>query len=232
MTTAVLFDLGNTLAQYFERSEFPIILEQAIAEVQNFLRREGLLSVSPEAMWHRVQEENHEAPDHRVRSLEGRLARIFQLDACQASGVAPAMCRCFMKPIFARGQCYEDTLPALQALRAKGLKTAIVSNTPWGSPGCLWRAEVERLGLREYVDAVVFCTDVGWRKPAKQIFEFALEKLHALPQDCLFVGDHPRWDVVGPRTVGMEAVLIQRTGAAHDTGPDAIRTLYELWDQL
>jgi len=37
MENAVLFDLGNTLVYYFERSEFPSIFEQAITEVEREL---------------------------------------------------------------------------------------------------------------------------------------------------------------------------------------------------
>ena len=233
MKNAVLFDLGNTLVQYFEKSEFPDILEQAIAEVQNYLHQKGLLSVSPEAMWRRVRDENYEARDYRVRLLEERLVRIFRLDdSVQASGLIMAMCRCFMKPIFARGRCYEDALPTLQGLRFGGFKTAIVSNTTWGSPAVLWREEIERFSLSKYADVVVFCTDVGWRKPARQIFEFTLEKLQALPQHCIFVGDDPRWDLVGPRAVGIEAVLIDRRGTMYDAGEDSIQNLHELWGRL
>jgi putative hydrolase of the HAD superfamily len=233
MKKAVLFDLGNTLVHYFEKSEFPDILEQAIAEVQNYLRQKGLLSISSETMWRRVREEDYEARDYRVRPLEGRLVRIFQLDdSVQSSSLIMAICRCFMKPIFARGRRYEDALPTLQELRLRGFKTAIVSNTTWGSPSALWREEIERLGLSEYADVIVFCRDIGWRKPARQIFEFTLEKLQALLQHCIFVGDDPRWDLVGPRAVGMEAVLIDRRGTMHDTGENSIRNLHELWSRL
>jgi len=233
MKNTALFDLGGTLVQYFERSEFPGILEQAITEVQNYLHQKGLPSISAEAMWQTVRDEDHEAEDYRVRSLEERLVRIFQPDdSVQITGLIMAMCRCFMNPIFARGRCYEDTLPTLQRLRDKGFKTAIVSNTTWGSPAILWREEIERLGLSEYMDAVVFCRDVGWRKPARQIFEFTLEKLHTLPQDCIFVGDDLRWDLVGPTAVGIEAVLIDRRGAMGHTEEEPIKNLYELADRL
>jgi len=232
MKDTVLFDLGGTLVQYYERSEFPAILEQATAEVRHYLRQKELLSVSPEIMWRGVREEDHEARDYHVRSLEERLVRVFQLDPVQATCIVATMCRCFMKPIFARGRCYQDTLPTLQALRARNFKTAIISNTPWGSPANLWREEIARLGLSELVHVVVFCRDVGWRKPTKRIFQFALEQLQVLPQHCLFVGDDPRWDLSGPRAVGMEAVLIDRRSATHDAGEDAIRTLHELWSKL
>jgi putative hydrolase of the HAD superfamily len=233
MKNAVLFDLGNTLVQYYSRSESPDVLEQAIIKVREFLGEKGLIGVSSEAMWQGVKDEDYESTDYRVRPLGERLFRIFRLDdSIQSSGLEMAMCRCFMQPIFARGSCYEDTLPALEGLRSRGYKIAIVSNTPWGSPADLWREEVRRLGLDDRVDVCVFCTDVGWRKPARQIFEFTLERLRVLPQHCIFVGDHPEWDRVGPRVAGMEAVLIDRRGVMQGVEEDPIRNLHELWDRL
>jgi hypothetical protein len=44
MKNTVLFDLGGTLAQYFERFEFPGILKQAITEVQNYSVRKVFLA--------------------------------------------------------------------------------------------------------------------------------------------------------------------------------------------
>jgi putative hydrolase of the HAD superfamily len=137
-----------------------------------------------------------------------------------------------MEPIFARECCYEDALPTLRELRSIGFKMAIVSNTTWRSSAALWREEIKRLDLDVYVDAVVFCRDVGWRKPAKQIFEFTLEKLQVLPQHCVFVGDDPGWDLVGPRAVGIETVLIDRRGVRHDAEEETIKSLYELPSRL
>ncbi len=232
MKDAVLFDLGNTLVRYFQRHEFAALLEQAILEVRIYLWEQGLLTVSTDLMWQRVREENHEAEDHRVRPLGRRLAQIFQLAPAPAPAVIEAMCRRFTAPIFARGYLYEDTVPVLRQLRGKGFRTAIVSNAPWGSPALLWREELERLGLIEWLDAVVFCTDVGWRKPARPIFEFALAKLGAEPQDCLFVGDDPRWDLVGPRAIGMEALLVDRHGVTLNRAGESIQNLYEVWNRL
>lgn len=231
-TTTVLFDLGNTLVRYFDRQQFPAVLEQAIREVRSYLRGEGLLAVTAEAMWQRVREEDHEAPDHRVRPLEARLGRIFALDPAGDADLVEAMCRRFTGPIFARGQRYDDSLPCLQRLRARGFRTALVSNTPWGSPGSLWRADLERLGLSPWLEATVFCTDVGWRKPARPIFERALVQLQVEPHDCLFVGDDPRWDLAGPQSLGMEVILIDRKGIMPETVGGSIRNLDELGDRL
>jgi FMN phosphatase YigB (HAD superfamily) len=68
----------------------------------------------------------------------------------------------------------------LRSLRHQGIKTAIVSNTPWGSSANAWRAELARHELLDAVDATVFCMDVGWRKPHRAPFDRALSLLAAL----------------------------------------------------
>ncbi len=230
--TAILFDLGGTLAEYYSRSETPVVLAEALAEVQGLLSERGLVARMPENAPEQMHTQR-EADDYRVRPLVERLARVFGLDGLDPSGeLAAEMCRRFLRPIFARGRCYDDTLPVLRELRLRGIKTAIVSNTPWGSPAAPWREELARLGLSGLVDTAVFCTDVGWRKPARQIFDFALERLHAAPQESLFVGDHPVWDVAGARGAGMDAVLIDRYGEAQNAEERPIRNLYQLLDSL
>lgn len=213
MKTTILFDLGQTLVQYYDRSEIPIVLEECINSVQDFLRSKGLLAVSNNDLWQRVQRENGEAVDSLVRPLEDRLARIFGLAGKPSSDeLIQNACQHFMKPIFRRGQLYEDALPTLTRLKANKYATALISNTPWGSPANLWREEIKRLGIAEYLDVIVFCRDVGWRKPAPHIFTYALHQLHVPAEQCLFVGDNPIWDVEGPRAVGIKAVLIDREG--------------------
>lgn len=233
MKRAVLFDLGGTLTDYYERSEFPEIVRQGIAAVEVYLNDQGMLNASSDEIARRLKEEDHEAHDHHVRPLEKRLAAIFQLDISAKSGtLMMTLCRLFMQPIYARSRRYDDTLPVLGELRARGFKMGIVSNTSWGSPAALWREEIERLGLAPYMDAVVFCGDVGWRKPARPIFEFALKQIDMKAQDCVFVGDHPEWDVAGAGAVGIEAVLIDRKGSLPGYGMQRITSLRELLERL
>ena len=228
MKRAVLFDLGNTLVRYYTRGEWPGILSEALGRVRVVLEQEGIPAVSAEQAWETATgPEYHEADDHRVRPLEGRLARIFRLEESAASAyLIGQMCNAFMQPIFTRAVLYDDVMPAVTDLKSSGLRTAIVSNTPYGSPAHLWREEVARHGLDSVMDAVVFCRDVGWRKPARQVFEHVLEELDAGPADCVFVGDDPRWDVTGPQAVGIHPILIDRD--AGSTDPGVINSLHQL----
>ena len=230
MKRFVLFDLGGTLAEYFDRDEWPAVREETIRRIETLLRERGRLQLAPDEVRRRVAGEDHESPDCRVRPLEGRLARIFDIDA--SDPLVDELCVEFSKPAFARGRLYDDTIETLAAVRAMGCRTAIVSNLPWGSPARLWHAEVARLGLDRFVDDVVLCADAGWRKPARAILGYTLERLAASVDDAVFVGDDPRWDIVGPQRIGMDAILIIRGQAkshqlAH-TAEKVITSLAEL----
>lgn len=223
----ILFDLGNTLIQYYERGEFPEILKQAIDGVYAFLNSQNLCSVTTQEFWQMVKKEDYEAKDYSVRTLEGRLSRIFGLDNLSEE-ILMSMCRCFMKPIFDIAKIYDDTIPILKMLKAYGYKIGVISNTAWGSPAVLWKEELKRFGIDKYIDVDVYCRDIGWRKPSERIFGFALKKLGVTPEQCLFIGDDPRWDIAGPKAVGIEAILIDRKNAHQNSDFVRISNLNEL----
>ena len=226
---AVGLDLGNTLATYFSRAQWPGVLDQAIAEVCASLRARGLLRCEGDELARRVQAARGERDDQSVRPLLGRLATIFSLSQEELAGeLGQSLSRSFCRPIFASARLCDDTLAALKALRSRGMRVGILSNTPWGTPGALWREHLDELGLSASVDVVSFCTDCGYRKPARQAFEHFLDRLGAPASRCLFVGDDPRWDLAGPRAMGMDAVVIDRLGEAGQVDATVIRSLAQL----
>jgi putative hydrolase of the HAD superfamily len=203
---AILFDLGNTLVGYYTSTEFPLVLRRCLRECAQALGQ----SEDPardEDLFERALLLNREQSDYAVRPLAGRLHELFgeyeSLDAGSALGTA------FLKPIFDMARLDPQAVPLLEALRVRGIKTAIVSNTPWGSPADAWRAELTRHGLLDKVDAAVFCMDVGWRKPHRAPFDRALSLLEVAPADALFVGDDHRWDIVGAQNAGLRPVLLK-----------------------
>jgi putative hydrolase of the HAD superfamily len=96
------------------------------------------------------------------------------------------------------------SIALLDALRDRGLKTGMVSNAmdpPW-----ILLRDLEEQELAERLDAVVFSSEVGVRKPRPEIFHAALERLGVTPDRALFVGDRLNADVRGARDVGMRTV--------------------------
>jgi putative hydrolase of the HAD superfamily len=224
---AVLFDLGNTLVTYYRAQEFPPILRQCITGVSEFLSARTSIHFDLDSAYRSALKLNVEDSENRVRLLEDRLLQIFRGSPITSETLAE-MCSIFLRPIFRCARLDPDAIPTLNALRQKGLRTAIVSNTPWGSSAEEWTAELHRHGLIEATDAIVFCVDVGWRKPAPQIFERALALLGVEPENAAFVGDDPRWDVAGAEECGLHPILLDPTGDCNTGRCHCIRNLNEL----
>jgi putative hydrolase of the HAD superfamily len=98
---------------------------------------------------------------------------------------------------------YDGVVGALQRLRERGLRLALVSN----SEGTV-EALIERLQLSAYFDAVVDSWHVGVTKPDPAIFLHALERLGVAPAEAVMVGDSMKADVGGAVAAGIPAVLI------------------------
>jgi putative hydrolase of the HAD superfamily len=205
---AILFDLGNTLVGYYTSSEFPLVLRRCLRECAAALGHTED-HARDEALFERALLLNREQSDYAVRPLSARLQELFGVDEALDEASASALCTAFLKPIFAIARPDPQAVPLLEALHDRGIKTAIVSNTPWGSPADAWRAELIRHGLLDKVDATVFCMDVGWRKPHRAPFDRAVSLLDVAPADALFVGDDHRWDIIGAQNAGLRPVLLE-----------------------
>ena len=119
-------------------------------------------------------------------------------------------------------ELYEDAIPTLEALRDRGLKLGLLSNSA--------RDLDEFVGHhRLTVDAVLTSRAHGKTKPHEAIFRRMLELLDVVAGDAVMVGDTIEDDVEGATAVGMRAVLVDREGRheEHDSIAD-LRSLISL----
>lgn len=129
-------------------------------------------------------------------------------------------------------ELYPDAVPALAALRDRGVRLAVISNWDERLPGLL-----DGLGLAARLDAVVRSSEVGYEKPDPRIFFTALERLGeefaADPESAVHVGDRLKEDVEGAANVGMRAVLLDRRGRhADDEVPEPATAVIRSLDAL
>ncbi|MCE5257484.1 MAG: HAD family hydrolase [Chloroflexi bacterium] len=224
--SAVIFDIGNTLVSYPLKMRWPGMLQEALAAVSVCLASSGGHLPPQDILRQRAEDENHESGDYSVRPLAGRLARIYDIN--EENPVMRELELRFSKYLIAVGVLYADTLPVLAELCRRGYRLGAVSNLPWGCPSAPWREELTRLGVAEYLEAAVYCADTGWRKPAAQPFLKALLQMGLNASECVFVGDDPRWDLAGPRALGMPVVLLDRTEQLDMPDECVIHNLREL----
>jgi HAD superfamily hydrolase (TIGR01509 family) len=117
-----------------------------------------------------------------------------------------------------------DALQVLSWLGAHGIKRGVCSNAPF--PPEMMRRQVDTNGVGEMVDAVVFSSEVGRRKPAPEVYRAALGAIGVDARHTLFVGDRVREDYDGPRAVGMRAVIC--TAHAEEAPPEGVPTIASL----
>jgi REG-2-like HAD superfamily hydrolase len=122
---------------------------------------------------------------------------------------------------------FPDAYPALMALKERGLIVGAVSNWVWNLPELL-----HALDLVQHFDFIAASARIGFEKPDRRIFEWALEQADVPPESVIHVGDHLDADVEGARATGIEAVLIDRNARFSPkevpAGVQLIRSLDEL----
>ncbi|MCD6384940.1 HAD family hydrolase [Candidatus Sumerlaeota bacterium] len=122
---------------------------------------------------------------------------------------------------------FPDTIPVLSRLREQGVRLGIVSNGTASVLNCLRYHQLD-----SYVDFILISGIVGWEKPARQIFELALNKAGVKAQNAVFVGDHYLADIEGARRVGIRPILINRNRRPHTFACEEIETLFSLLEIL
>jgi putative hydrolase of the HAD superfamily len=117
----------------------------------------------------------------------------------------------------------DNVVPALEALRNRGLRLVVVSN----ANGTL-RAHMDRIGLTDRFDCILDSADEGVEKPEPRFFEIALERSAAARETTIHVGDLYYMDVVGARNAGLRGVLLDEANLRPDADCPRVRTLDEL----
>ena len=120
-----------------------------------------------------------------------------------------------------------NVVPALQALRRRGLQLAVVSN----ANGTLC-AHMQRLGLASLIDCVLDSCDLGVEKPDPRMFRIALDRSGADADTTIHVGDLYEVDVVGARAAGIRGVLLDEAGLYHDVDCPRVRSLDDLVQEV
>jgi len=73
-----------------------------------------------------------------------------------------------------------------------------------------WSAYLrKKYGIDDVVEFSVISGDVGYRKPSKEIYEIALEKVNADPKDCIFIDDRDK-NLLPAMKLGMNVIKFSR----------------------
>jgi FMN phosphatase YigB (HAD superfamily) len=123
------------------------------------------------------------------------------------------------------GRSAEEALDAAEAEAGEGLLDGLFADTTTDEAA----PEPERAEVPRLFGKLVFVScDFGIKKPDVAIYSLAIERARVVPERSVHVGDSISMDVEPASSVGMKAVLLDRTNRYPDAGGLRIDTLMEL----
>lgn len=144
------------------------------------------------------------------------LAFVLQLHGCRdlSQDLLRRAIDLFFLPQLEHYELVPDAMETLRALRVGGRRLGVICNA---SNDRFIQSLVERLGIRPHLDLVLTSATARWRKPRREIFEMALQRVDALGYEAVMVGG--ALDVMGAQAANMWSVLIERP---EDVGRDVV----------
>jgi 2-haloacid dehalogenase len=123
---------------------------------------------------------------------------------------------------------FEDAKPALESLRARGKRLAILSN---GSPSML-EAAVRHAGFTNLFESVLSVEDVGIYKPSRRVYRLVLQKMHLADAPSAAFVSANTWDAQGAATFGFQVARIARVATPDDNIPGRPRAIISTLAEL
>jgi putative hydrolase of the HAD superfamily len=104
---------------------------------------------------------------------------------------------------FARIKPFPHAAEVLGSLKASGFRLGLLSDFP---P----RRKLELLGFGGLFDVVFSTEEFGALKPDPEPFKKLASAMGLLPREILYVGNNPRYDIIGAKKAGMKTALLRR----------------------
>jgi FMN phosphatase YigB (HAD superfamily) len=204
-----LFDLGSTL-MYFD-SDWDQVLPECNAALVHSLQAAGL-QINNQDLYRQI-DERMQIYDQDPRLLEYSTGFILQ-ELLSEQGypelpkdVLERALRAMYAVSQAHWQAELDGKPTLQALQARGYRLGMISNA--GNDTDV-QTLVDKLGIRSYFDVILTSAAQGIRKPNPLIFQQALLRWGAAPEQAVMVGDTLNADILGAQNASIYGIWITR----------------------
>ncbi|MFJ6199736.1 HAD family hydrolase [Micromonospora sp. NPDC092111] len=206
---AVLFDFFGTLTRRVQRGS----AHQTTADLLG-CPADTLAAVLDRTFYERASGE-HGSAEATLRWVCAQ-AGLYPSDTAVRAAVASRH-----RAVRADTRLRDDAVPALAALRGRGVRTGLISDCTHELPAFL-----PQLAVAPLLDVRVFSVQVGRCKPDPALYLDACRRLAVGPADCLYVGDGGSHELTGAQRAGMTAVRL----AAPDLAGHLVFAADEGWE--
>lgn len=202
----ILFDLDDTISSFDSVGE--PAWEQCCAEyVQKnkpaFTKQELLKSIDETKTWYWADPDRHKKGRENLKEARRDVVR-FALKKLQETKeeMVIELADHYTELQDSMIALLPGSKEALDRIRNMGIRMAVITN----GGSAIQREKLERFHITDYFERVFIDTEVGFSKPSKEIFQYALNQMELGPEDVWMVGDNLVWDVFGAQQVGIYGV--------------------------
>jgi len=155
-----------------------------------------------------------------LRGLAGHHAEFWQVTgdaldyAMTTLNIEDRTLRDRLMNLYLSISAYPEVPAMLAALKAKGMKLAILSN---GSPSML-AAAVENSGIAHYFDTVLSVEEVGVYKPHPNVYGMVPRSLGVAKENVCFLSSNG-WDAFSAKAFGFQVLWCNRFAQASERIP-------------
>jgi HAD superfamily hydrolase (TIGR01509 family) len=192
------FDLGNTLTISYD-------LKKSIAETKFKNVEKEKMSIFAELFDSTLKNEL----ESNVRSVNHKeiIEKLLIKSSIQIhENEIDEFIECFLNSYIKKCKIASYSIKVLDFLLSNKKTIALVSNVT--GPKHIFDNHLRILKIEKYFKAVVWSSVIGYRKPAKEIFEYAIKLTNAKIIESIFIGDNEKADIIGANSVGMKTVLL------------------------
>lgn len=230
---AILIDLDDTILSSLggQREAWAEVLagfEGRFGDHDHGAVHEGVLTAS-RSLWADADSHRHWRQDIRAARREV-VRRAFAALALDDEALGHHVADTFSDHRDAAMALFPDAVEALEALRARGIPLALITN----GGAQAQRAKIERFDLARHFDHILVEGEFGKGKPEPEVFHHLMACFGSSPEATWVVGDNLEWEVVAPQKLGMHAIWCDahRKGLPPDCGVKPDRIIHELSELL
>lgn len=162
---------------------------------------------------------------NRLENIDEKIPYSFQFKYISAAVMA------YHQEKIESIKLYNDVKPCLKELKARGIKSAIISD---GIPIKQYE-KILRLGIDDLIDLTIISDEIGIRKPNPKLFDHCLKRFGFAGEETIYVGDRIDKDIIPALLNNIHSVYIHRGGKydTYKTGfkiPEGTKPDYEISD--
>ena len=225
----IFFDLDHTLWDYESNSE------ESLLELYQLYKLETLGAVPFPAFYQNFVRINNHIWDQYDRGEIGRevirndrFNRVFQQSGVNNYDLSLAFSADYIRESPKKSKLVPHAKEVLDYLKPR-YPLFIITNGFEEIQG----TKLQASGITHYFESVVTSARAGHKKPAKEIFEFALNQNGFRAEDTIMIGDNLLTDIAGARNASIDHVFFNPNKLEHNTTVDfEIHSLKELTTML